>query len=84
MDKPVNFYEIDKQGNHVIRICGGDEESKKRRGDLMRASEDMYIILKEAKIQLEYLHEKFKATGSGNQVLAKIESILNKIESRII
>lgn len=82
MDEPINFYEIDKHGNHVLRICGGDDKSKKKRGDLMRASEAMYIVLKEAKLQIEYLHGKFKETGSGNQVLAKIESVLNQAEGK--
>lgn len=32
--------------------------------------------LKNAKLQIEYLHEKFKQTGSGNHVLAQIDAAL--------
>lgn len=37
---------------------------------------ELVEALTEAKLQIEYLHEKFKATGSGNAVLAKIEAAL--------
>jgi len=43
---PINFYEIDSNGNHVVRITGGDEVSKQKRENLIRASEDMYEALK--------------------------------------
>ena len=33
-------------------------------------------LLAEAKLQIEYLHDKFKETGSGNAVLGKIDSAL--------
>jgi hypothetical protein len=32
--------------------------------------------LREAKLQIEYLHGKFKETGSGNAVIAKIDAAL--------
>ena len=38
--------------------------------------------LKEAQLQIEYLHEKFKATGTGNTVLARIQIVLNKAEGK--
>ena len=37
----------------------------------------MALALKEAKLQIEYLHEKFGETGSGNAVLAKINRVLD-------
>lgn len=42
--------------------------------------EDARLVLLEAKDQIEYLHQKFTATGSGNQVLAKIVSLINRLE----
>lgn len=33
--------------------------------------------LEEARAQIEYLHEKFQETGSGNGVLARIDAALN-------
>ena len=34
--------------------------------------------LREAKLQIEYLHGKFQETGSGNAVLARIDSALEE------
>jgi hypothetical protein len=36
----------------------------------------MLEALKESKLQIEYLHERFWETGSGNMVLAKIQSAI--------
>jgi hypothetical protein len=79
--KPIIFHEIDKQGNHVLRITGGDNAFQESLANKMGHAEAMLIVLKEAKLQIEYLHGKFKATGSGNQVLAKIESVITDAES---
>ena len=49
---------------------------------LHKAAPDMYEALKEARLQIEYLHDKFKVTGTGNQVLVKIEHVLNKAEGK--
>ena len=43
MTNKINFHEIDKNGNHVMRLVGGDQE---HRINLMTASEDMYEALK--------------------------------------
>ena len=50
-----------------------------------KAAPDMYEALKEAKLQIEYLQNKFQKTGSGNAVLSLIDSVLakaNKQESK--
>ncbi len=44
--------------------------------------DELINLLKEAQIQIEYLHEKFKETGSGNQVLAKIKQAIAKAEGK--
>jgi hypothetical protein len=36
-------------------------------------------LLREAKNQIEYLHQKFQETGSGNAVIEKINILVNKI-----
>lgn len=33
-------------------------------------------VLREAKLQIEYLHEKFQETGTGNTILARIDAVL--------
>lgn len=38
--------------------------------------EDLRAMLKEAVLQIEYLHEKFGETGSGNAVLARARNLL--------
>ncbi len=49
---------------------------------LVAASPDMYEALKEARLQIEYLHDKFKETGTGNAVLAKIDRVIAKDEGK--
>jgi hypothetical protein len=39
---------------------------------------DLEEALKIAKLQIEYLHDKFQPTGSGNAVLNHINIILNE------
>ena len=40
--------------------------------------EELERELREARSQIEYLHSKFRETGSGNQVLAHIDAVLAK------
>jgi len=37
-------------------------------------------LLDEARLQIEYLHSKFKETGSGNIVLYRIEEAIKQVE----
>jgi len=43
---------------------------------------EMYEALKEAGLQIEYLHEKFQETGTGNNVLTRISGVLAKVEGK--
>lgn len=43
-----------------------------------RREKPMVEALKEAKLQIEYLHDKFNETGSGNSALAKIDAALKE------
>lgn len=38
--------------------------------------------LHDARNQIEYLHDKFKETGSGNGTIAQIDYLLSKIEGK--
>lgn len=42
--------------------------------------QEMYDMLKEAKVQIEYLHGKFSKTGTGESVISQIQTILEKYE----
>ncbi len=48
------------------------------RDTLREANKELIEALEESKLQIEYLHNKFQATGSGNSVLNRIESALLK------
>lgn len=48
------------------------EENENLKAELLKTLN----LLKEAKLQIEYLHGKFKVTGSGNAVIARLESEL--------
>jgi hypothetical protein len=41
-------------------------------------AQGVIYLLDEARLQIEYLHKKFGETGSGNNVLARIETELAK------
>ncbi len=49
---------------------------------LIKQNNELIELLKEAQLQIEYLHEKFGETGSGNQVLSKIQSAIQKAEGK--
>jgi len=42
--------------------------------------EELVQAVEQAKMQIEYLHEKFQETGSGNAVLSKLDRVLEKAE----
>ena len=43
---------------------------------LIAAAPDMLAALRDAALQIEYLHEKFQKTGSGNTVLTMINNAI--------
>jgi hypothetical protein len=44
--------------------------------------DELTRLLREAARQIEYLHDKFQETGSGNAVLTQIRHVLEKAEGR--
>jgi hypothetical protein len=56
-------------------LISNDHESKNQ--SLIEEVKRLREGLTDAKLQIEYLHEKFGFTGSGNLVLTKIESVLS-------
>lgn len=56
-------------------LHGSSDEAN---ANLIAAAPELYAALSEAKFQIEYLHEKFAETGSGNNMLAKIDAALAK------
>lgn len=69
-------------------ICGcfaditGGEVSAQANARLIAAAPDLLFMLKDAQLQIQYLHEKFSITGSGIACLAKIEAVIRKAEGR--
>lgn len=51
-------------------------------GRLLAAAPEMLDRLKEAALQIRYLHEKFQSTGSGESVLYKIDYTIAKAEGK--
>lgn len=46
-----------------------------------QSAETVIEALKEAEIQIKYLHEKFQETGSGNKVLSVLSATLSLLEN---
>ena len=48
---------------------------------LIRAAalEEFAVVLKEAELQIEYLHERFGRTGSGEAVLSRIRALKEEV-----
>lgn len=53
------------------------------RDDTAAVIADLVEALEEAERQIEYLHGKFQATGSGEAVLAKIRAALAKAKGEV-
>jgi hypothetical protein len=49
---------------------------------LIAAAPCLLASLKECVLQIEYLHEKFQATGSGTAAIARAEAAIAKAEGR--
>lgn len=45
---------------------------------LIACAKLMYETLIQAELQIEYMQEKFKQTGSGNAIMAEIQRVLQK------
>jgi hypothetical protein len=45
----------------------------------IKENEKLRSLLLEAALQIEYLHEKFAVTGTGNAVLTRIKSALDPV-----
>lgn len=71
-DKVCSQYTISIQGS-----VGFQEEDAK----LICASEDMLEALKNAVLQIEYLHEKFSPTSSGETILTRSRAAIAKATS---
>ena len=69
----INFHELDKHGNHLMRLVGGDQE---HRANLMIASEDMYKALKQLKADFARLlgaWEYYSGKETVDKALARAE-----------
>jgi hypothetical protein len=56
----------------IDRTYEQDSEVKRLRVE----NAELRAALNEAVLQIEYLHEKFRETGSGNAVVARIRNLL--------
>ena len=63
-------------GKDSANALANSHEVKKR----WNSHPELVEALEEAKLQIEYLHGKFKETGTGNAVLTKIEQALSKVK----
>lgn len=66
---------------HVATIPRArDGDWSRDNANMFAAAPEMADELAEAALQIEYLHDKFQKTGTGNAVLDRIRRLLDKID----
>lgn len=65
---PFQGYEADANAEFIVRACNAHDE--------------LVMALQDGRTQIEYLHQKFQATGSGNGTLARIDAALAKAQTQ--
>jgi hypothetical protein len=85
-----DWEDVDNDHKRLVReidniITGGMPAKQASLCDLVRPIENLQDkhneaveLLEEAAIQIEYLHNKFTATGSGNNVLSRIKNLFSE------
>jgi hypothetical protein len=71
----VKLYPLIASHTHTDGPRAGYKKGALREAEMAQGLID---LLDEARIQIEYLHKKFGETGSGNNVLSRIETELAK------
>lgn len=90
--------ELDADGDHgifyatdLIAVTDGWGDSStsdrsldedKANAHLIAAAPELLDALHQARLQIDYLHEKFRITGTGNTVLTRIDEAIAKAEGR--
>jgi len=69
------------EGDETVAIIVNSKEAEAN-AHLIAAAPDMYEALGEAKLQLEYLGDKFTKTGTGESILARIVQAQAKAEGK--
>ena len=50
--------------------------------ELLSQRDELVELIHDAGSQIEYLHDKFSETGTGNNVISRIKSLLTKITTK--
>lgn len=50
--------------------------------ELLAQRDELVELIHDAGSQIEYLHDKFSETGTGNNVISRIKSLLTKINTK--
>jgi hypothetical protein len=76
----VNGSELIGDSTILATLCwhSGRDAENEADARLISAAPDLLRAAREAVIQIEYLHEKFKKTGSGESILRLIRAAIAK------
>ena len=67
-------------GKEFIHVYAATKEQCLSRAKKICKVNEMEAALIEAKLQIEYMQEKFKPTGTGNSVLSRIKTLLKDLK----
>lgn len=67
-----------RNGEELSDFLSGCEEIPDPTAQLKADKVELLQALENSNLQIKYLHEKFKETGSGNSILSKNKSLIQK------
>lgn len=80
---PMGIIKDDEDGEGIVESTTGTEDERQDFDYIVEACNNYpkaVDLLREAILQIEYLHNKFQETGSGNSVLSKLKTFVDGVD----
>ena len=74
-----DYYDLEDKLNDLTCEIETLEIERSEQDDVIS---ELKTVLTEARAQIDYLHNKFQKTGSGNQIIARIDRVLDSLTTQ--
>ena len=74
-----DYYDLEGKLNALTCEIETSDIKLKEQDDIIS---ELKTVLTEARAQIDYLHNKFQKTGSGNQIVARIDRVLDSLTTQ--